>query len=858
MSRRIYKSDRRPNAEPGTATALYRMFMQHEGDVSDKWEHYLPIYEAAFDGLIARGRPIRLLEIGVQNGGSLEIWSKYLPPGSIIVGIDIDKACANLPVSPNVFIHIGDASDPVSLDHMLGDAHFDVIIDDGSHRSDQIIAAFQACFPRRLNPNGLYIVEDLHCSYSTSYGGGFRLPSAALEWFKGLADALNSDHFERDASEKLDEAELQRLQELGRQIACVSFFDSVALIQRLATEKRQPYRRIMTGREAPAVDIASQVALLPIATLRTLQLSPTAAEGFAPTLLNALASAKEQVGELRVLLARVEAEWQQHASEKERERADWQQRATATEHELAKWQRRAVEFEQALHSTEIELVSARAQNLALLSSTSWKATWPLRRFGSMTPPYFRTLLRRSAKFAWWLITFQFPTKLQERRSISQASDASLQAAAPASPLPSQFEIDARYRQHLARLIDTQRVLDVGAVGAPASIPTLTEALRRQYAYLEPLRTYPASGFGRRLSVVTDGIDPDRLHGGVGTAIILGILLAQHLRAGLRLITRRQEAEPSQLVSVLAANGLRWEDEIEFLHAPSGVGDDVPVGDADLFLTTSWWTTKTTRRAVDPRRILYLLQEDERSFYPHGDERLRCAEILSDTELHFVVNSRMLYQHLIQGPEPLVSIRDRGIWFEPAFPETLFYDDREQRAQRRTKNFFFYARPENLRNLYWRGLEAVGAAIEEAILPPNDWRFVFGGRKIERIVLPCGVSPEIRENLPWAEYAALIRQIDLGLSLMDSPHPSYPPLDLAASGAVVVTNRSGLKRSLDSYSENIFCVDATLEGLKQGIARAAETASNETRRAANFARNRMLRDWTTAFAPVLQRCAEWVS
>ena len=849
MSKTIYRSDRRPNTEPGTATALYRMFMEHEGDISDKWEHYLPIYEAAFDGLLAPGRPIHLLEIGVQNGGSLEIWSKYLPPGSIIVGIDIDTACTNLSVPPNVSVHIGDASDPVALDHMLGDARFDVIIDDGSHRSDQIVAAFEACFPR-LNPNGRYIVEDLHCSYSRSYGGGFRLPAAAVEWFKGLADALNSDHFERDASEKLDHPELQRLQQLGRQIACVSFFDSVVLIQRLATEKRQPYRRIMTGRDAPAVDIASQVALLPTATLRTLQLSPAAADGFAQTLLNALASAREEVGQLRALLARVEAEWQQ--------------RATATEQELAKWQRRTAEFEQALHSievaraqSEIELVSARAQNLALLSSTSWKATWPLRRFGLMAPPYFRTLLRRSTIFAWWLITFQFPTKLRERRSISQA-DASLRAAPPASPLPSQLEIDARHRQHLARLIDTQRVLDAGTAGSPASIPTLTEALQRQYAYLEPLRTYPASAFGRRLSVVTDGIDPDSLYGGVGTAIILGILLAQHLGAGLRLITRRQEAEPSRLASVLAANGLRWENEIEFLHAPSGIGDDVPVGDADLFLTTSWWTTKTTRRAVDPRRILYLLQEDERSFYPHGDERLRCAEILSDTELHFVVNSRILYQHLIEGPEPLVSIRERGIWFEPAFPETLFYDDREQRAQRRTKNFFFYARPENLRNLYWRGLEAVGAAIEEAILPPNDWRFVFGGRKIERIVLPCGVSPEIRENLPWAEYAAMIRQIDLGLSLMDSPHPSYPPLDLAASGAVVVTNRSGLKRSLDSYSENILCVDATLEGLKQGIARAAEIASNETRRAANFARNRMLRDWTTAFAPVLQRCAEWVS
>jgi hypothetical protein len=47
-------------------------------------------------------------------------------------------------------------------------------------------------------------------------------------------------------------------------------------------------------------------------------------------------------------------------------------------------------------------------------------------------------------------------------------------------------------------------------------------------------------------------------------------------------------------------------------------------------------------------------------------------------------------------------------------------------------------------------------------------------------------------------------------------------------------------------------------LKQGIAQAVEIASNEPLRAANFARNGMLRDWTEAFAPVLQRCTEWIS
>ena len=130
-------------------------------------------------------------------------------------------------MEPNVTIHIGDASNPAVLDRTLGDAHFDVIIDDGSHRSDHIISAFEACFPR-LYPNGLYFIEDLHCSYFASHGGGFRRPGAAVEWFKGLADALNADHFQTDASQTFDDVELRRLRELGRQIACVSFFEFVS------------------------------------------------------------------------------------------------------------------------------------------------------------------------------------------------------------------------------------------------------------------------------------------------------------------------------------------------------------------------------------------------------------------------------------------------------------------------------------------------------------------------------------------------------------------------------------------------------------------------------------------------------
>jgi hypothetical protein len=117
---------------------------------------------------------------------------------------------------------------------------------------------------------------------------------------------------------------------------------------------------------------------------------------------------------------------------------------------------------------------------------------------------------------------------------------------------------------------------------------------------------------------------------------------------------------------------------------------------------------------------------------------------------------------------------------------------------------------------------------------------------------------MRENLPWSEYAALIREIDVGLSLIDTPHPSYPPLDLAASGAVVVTNTCGLKQSLAGYSENIVCVDPTVDGLKYGIRQAVAIASNEPLRASNYARNAIMRDWSLAFEPALQRCAALVT
>ena len=123
-----------------------------------------------------------------------------------------------------------------------------------------------------------------------------------------------------------------------------------------------------------------------------------------------------------------------------------------------------------------------------------------------------------------------------------------------------------------------------------------------------------------------------------------------------------------------------------------------------------------------------------------------------------------------------------------------------------------------------------------------------------VKFPGGVEPFVHQDLDWSAYAALVRSIDLGLSLMYTPHPSYPPLDLAASGAVVVTNRFANKQTLDRYSRNILCVEPTVEALVDGIATGVALSRDRAARRANYEESRLQRDWRASFAQALDALA----
>ena len=526
-------------------------------------------------------------------------------------------------------------------------------------------------------------------------------------------------------------------------------------------------------------------------------------------------------------------------SQAEREKADRVRRTdeanrlrAASAHRAAEARRGEIEMRALAMEEKRRREEAEAELHRIRSSAFWRVTGPLQRAARRVPAPLRRRVRTILLF------------LAERRP-----------PPPPRPEPLPSTLPGQTPPEAGPAVLEETVLSPVPEPPPTEPETDVDAvIMRHFPELDPLPTLSMVGGGRRVNIVTDSINAGSLYGGVGTALVLGALMAERLDATLRLITRTEPPDADNIRTVLSVQGIPLPGNVELLHSPpSPGGREIPTTSRDLFLTTSWWTTWCTRKSVGPERIVYLLQEDERMFYPLGDRHLRCAETLASPDIAFVVNSRLLLKHLVSTG--LTNLERNGMSFEPAFPDSHYYPEQEENPVRR--RFFLYARPNHPRNLYLRSLEALSAAIVEGVLPEDGWEFNFVGKDADRLTLPGGVKPRFRSDLGWAEYAALVRRIDLGLSLMYTPHPSYPPLDLAASGAVVVTNRFPGKVSLDRYSGNILCAEPTVSGLLEALRQGAALAEDRETRLANWRGNLLLRDWRISFSSVLDRVAGMV-
>lgn len=173
---------------------LDKIGIKHGTDKSSRNHGYLDIYSVYMDHL--RHEPIQLLEIGyggykhpMKGGESAKTWFEYFTKAKITI-LDIHPK-KNVP--EGIDFVMADATKPLPNSYAP-----DIVIDDGSHLSKDIISAFKNNF-RILKSGGLWIVEDLHQSYDPYYRDSNRDPSkgeTAMNFLKRLADQVNSDFIE--------------------------------------------------------------------------------------------------------------------------------------------------------------------------------------------------------------------------------------------------------------------------------------------------------------------------------------------------------------------------------------------------------------------------------------------------------------------------------------------------------------------------------------------------------------------------------------------------------------------------------------------------------------------------------------
>lgn len=200
---------------------LQAFFDRHEGRLLHKWHHYFEIYERHFARF--RHQPICLVEFGVSQGGSLQMWREYFGAQALIYGVDINPSCRQFE-DDGIKIVIGDQEDRSFLKSLARSLPpVDILIDDGGHTMRQQIHTFEEIFPV-VQPNGVYLVEDLHTSYWPKWGGGFRKRGTFIEYSKGFVDRVNAWHSQEPA--RLSPTDFTR------SVHSLHYYDSVLVIEK--------------------------------------------------------------------------------------------------------------------------------------------------------------------------------------------------------------------------------------------------------------------------------------------------------------------------------------------------------------------------------------------------------------------------------------------------------------------------------------------------------------------------------------------------------------------------------------------------------------------------------------------------
>lgn len=326
----------------------------------------------------------------------------------------------------------------------------------------------------------------------------------------------------------------------------------------------------------------------------------------------------------------------------------------------------------------------------------------------------------------------------------------------------------------------------------------------------------------RLVILIPTLELHRLTGGPNTALSLGAEVAARGRPVRFVATHGPASAHAELLAHVGALTGRGTD-LPVTFESVATSQELGFHRGDVVLATWWPTAHVAARAIEALGVsdfLYLIQDFEPAFYPWSTNYALALQTYA-MPMRAICNTSLLRDHLVEGRIgrfATAPAADISITFEPAVDRRLF----RRRPATGPRRLLFYTRPGKARNAFELGLAALRGAVQAGGFT-GDWEYWAIGEPVPELALGSGAT---LRPMPWrslADYGELLGTSDVLLSLMLSPHPSYPPLEMAAAGGRVVTNTFGVKTAaaMADFSPLISAVAPDVELLAAALATASE-------------------------------------
>lgn len=252
--------------------------------------------------------------------------------------------------------------------------------------------------------------------------------------------------------------------------------------------------------------------------------------------------------------------------------------------------------------------------------------------------------------------------------------------------------------------------------------------------------------------------------------------------------------------------------------------NLPFSKDDLFIGTFWTTALAikntlTKNHFNQAKFIYMIQDFEPGFYAWSDD-FALADYTYTLNFIPVFNAQSLFEYVAQKHPNLVEYHNHVIKPVVRFPKNNFVLTRQSDNK---CNVLIYGRPSKDRNLFNVIIIGLKRWIKKNNIELNKVSINSIGEKHADIDLGNQIVVKSLGKMSYDQYIDLLGKTDIGLSLMLSPHPSYPPLEMALHGVRVITNKFENKQLKDI--ENLSVIEPYPENLSDELEAIYQTVKS---------------------------------